>query len=73
MSKEWFNFLSFKRAHNANSHAKYGWQDFTNDVIKLISDQCDAVVFILWGGFAHKKEKLIDGRKHTVIKSKNVF
>ncbi|XP_064613865.1 uracil-DNA glycosylase-like [Liolophura sinensis] len=56
-------------AHQPNSHAKYGWQKFTDKVIKVISDSCDGVVFILWGGFAQKKDKLINGNKHTIIKA----
>ena len=61
--------LEHFRAHKANSHAKFGWQTFTDSVIKLISDNCSHVVFILWGGFAHKKEKLIDTKKHGVVKT----
>ncbi|KAL4221909.1 hypothetical protein ACF0H5_017962 [Mactra antiquata] len=56
-------------AHRANSHAKLGWQIFTDSVIKCVSDWCSHVVFILWGGFAHKKEKLIDWTKHEIIKT----
>lgn len=56
-------------AHKANSHSKLGWQKFTDSVIKAVSDNCDHVVFILWGNFAHKKEKLVDTTKHAVIKT----
>lgn len=56
-------------AHKPNSHAKYGWQKFTDNVIKIISDQCSGVVFVLWGNFAHKKEKLVDSTKHRIIKT----
>ncbi|XP_060086070.1 uracil-DNA glycosylase-like [Ylistrum balloti] len=56
-------------AHKPNSHAKYGWQTFTDQVIKIINEKCSGVVFLLWGNFAHKKEKLIDGKKHVVIKT----
>lgn len=56
-------------AHKANSHSKYGWQTFTDNVIKTISTECDGVVFVLWGNFAHKKEKLVDLSKHAVIKT----
>ncbi|MEO1270595.1 MAG: uracil-DNA glycosylase, partial [Myxococcota bacterium] len=55
------------RAHNANSHQKKGWETFTDEVIKLISRERDHVVFILWGGAAKKKSKLIDKRKHTLL------
>ncbi|KAJ8313583.1 hypothetical protein KUTeg_008144, partial [Tegillarca granosa] len=56
-------------AHKVNSHAKYGWQKFTDEVIKTISEKCSGVVFILWGNFAQKKEKLIDKSKHEIIKT----
>lgn len=56
-------------AHKPNSHVKYGWQFFTDSIIKAVSDNCDHVVFILWGGFAHKKEPLIDLTKHVTIKT----
>ncbi|XP_013405579.1 uncharacterized protein LOC106170306 [Lingula anatina] len=56
-------------AHQPNSHSKYGWQKFTDSVITHISQDCRGVVFILWGGFAQKKEKLIDDSKHCVIKA----
>ena len=55
-------------AHKANSHAKCGWMGFTDHVIRSISSMSDPVVFLLWGGFAHKKEKLIDASKHKVLK-----
>lgn len=55
------------REHMANSHSKCGWAWFTDSVIKLISDRCDNVVFILWGGNARGKAPLIDGRKHLVL------
>ncbi len=51
------------------SHAGKGWETFTDSVIKLISDQKENVVFILWGAYAQKKESLIDSTKHFVIKS----
>lgn len=56
-------------AHQPNSHSKYGWQSLTDAIIGLVSETQQGVVFILWGGFAHKKEKLIDQKKHAVIKT----
>ncbi|KAK3600791.1 hypothetical protein CHS0354_020468 [Potamilus streckersoni] len=56
-------------AHKPNSHASFGWQKFTDHVIKTVSDCGSSSVFVLWGGFAHKKEKLIDKSKHKVIKT----
>ncbi|XP_021373253.1 uncharacterized protein LOC110463184 [Mizuhopecten yessoensis] len=56
-------------ANRSHSHAKYGWQKFTDRVIQIISENCSGVVFILWGNFAHEKESLIDKVKHTIIKT----
>ena len=55
------------REHQANSHAKCGWAWFTDSVIKLISDQKENVVFILWGGNARSKKPLIDTSKHFIL------
>jgi len=55
------------RAHEAGSHQKQGWETFTDAVIKTISDKKENVVFLLWGGFAKKKAKLIDAKKHHVL------
>ena len=63
------SYLCLSRAHQPNSHAKYGWQTFTDAIIRLVSETQQGVVFILWGGFAHKKEKLVDQKKHAVIKT----
>lgn len=57
------------RAHEAGSHQKHGWETFTDAVIKTISDQKEKVIFLLWGGFAKKKVKLIDSEKHHVLTS----
>ena len=55
------------RAHNAGSHQKRGWETFTDAVIQSISDKKENVVFLLWGGFAKQKTKLIDTSKHHVL------
>lgn len=57
------------REHQANSHAKFGWQKFTDRVIQEVSKQNKPVVFILWGNNAISKEKFIDKTKHLVLKS----
>ncbi|MBR2903189.1 MAG: uracil-DNA glycosylase [Clostridia bacterium] len=57
------------REHQANSHSKCGWAWFTDSVIRLISEQKQDVVFILWGGNARSKKALIDTKKHHVIES----
>lgn len=55
------------RAHEAGSHQKKGWEQFTDAIIKHISDSCPAVVFLLWGSYAQQKVKLIDTSKHAVL------
>lgn len=56
------------RAHQANSHAKLGWENFTDEVIKTVNSSAPGrVVFILWGNPAQKKRKLIDESKHAVL------
>ncbi len=55
------------RAHMANSHSKCGWEWFTDSVIKLVSENLENVVFILWGGNARKKAPLIDAKKHLIL------
>ena len=55
------------RAHEAGSHQKKGWEQFTDQVIEVISKKNEAIVFLLWGGFAKKKIKLIDTTKHIVL------
>jgi uracil-DNA glycosylase len=57
------------RAKEPGSHAKIGWMNFTDAVIKTISDQKENVVFMLWGRFAHEKQVLIDETKHNVLKA----
>lgn len=56
-------------AHEANSHRGLGWEKFTDSVIEMVSEELENVVFILWGKPAQKKEALIDGSKHLIIKS----
>jgi uracil-DNA glycosylase len=55
------------RAHQAGSHQNNGWETFTDAVIKKISDEKKNIIFLLWGGFAKKKIKLIDADKHNII------
>jgi len=57
------------RAHEAGSHQKKGWEQFTDAVISKISDEKENVVFLLWGGFAKKKATLIDSSKHHILMS----
>ena len=57
------------RAHEANSHKDLGWEQFTDFIIKEISDKKENVVFVLWGAFAQKKAGLIDASRHFIIQS----
>ncbi len=57
------------RAHQANSHSKIGWQEFTDTVIKKISSETENKVFILWGNYARSKKELIDTTRHLVLES----
>jgi uracil-DNA glycosylase len=57
------------RAHTPNSHKNQGWETFTDAVISKVNQKLDPVVFVLWGGYAQKKLKLIDTTFHTVIQS----
>ena len=53
----------------AASHKDIGWEQFTDEVIKIINKKEEPVVFILWGGFARSKKKLITNPKHLIIES----
>ena len=57
------------RANEAGSHQHQGWETFTDNVIKTVSDNCEHVVFMLWGSFAKKKTTLIDSTKHCILTS----
>jgi uracil-DNA glycosylase len=57
------------RANSPGSHQKKGWENFTDAVIKHISDNKKNVVFLLWGNFAQTKESLIDQNKHFILKA----
>lgn len=57
------------RANLAGSHQRMGWETFTDEVIKVINQEREHVVFMLWGAYAQKKAELIDAGKHLVLKS----
>ena len=63
------NAILTVRANEPASHAKIGWMDFTDAVIKKISDEKKGIVFLLWGKFAQDKQLLIDETKHHVLKA----
>ena len=57
------------RAHHAGSHQGRGWERFTEEVIRCLSAQKKELVFMLWGGYAKKKQSLIDASKHCILTS----
>lgn len=57
------------RSHQAGSHQNKGWEQFTDAAIKTLSEECEHLVFMLWGSYAQAKVKLIDTRKHYVLKA----
>lgn len=63
------NAILTVRRGEAASHQNIGWQQFTDEVIRTISDRCDGVVFLLWGNYARSKAPLIDQTRHTVLEA----
>lgn len=63
------NAMLTVEAHQAASHQKKGWEEFTNAVIRKISEKKEGVVFILWGRYAQEKAALIDAGKHYILTS----
>jgi len=57
------------REHQAGSHQRHGWEEFTDAVIRTLSVERDGLVFILWGSYAQSKSYLIDSRRHLVLRS----
>lgn len=57
------------RAHTAGSHQGKGWEQFTDAVIKTLSEKKERLVFLLWGNYAKKKSELIDFEKHLVLEA----
>ncbi len=57
------------RAHQAASHAGRGWEQFTDAVVKAISDNRSGVVYILWGSYAQKKGAIVDPWRNCILKS----
>ena len=57
------------KANSAGSHKNIGWQKFTDIVINTISREKNNVVFLLWGNYAKEKIKLIDQKKHLILRS----
>jgi len=63
------NSILTVRASQPASHHKIGWEQFTDNVIKKISDDRENIVFILWGNYAKSKKDLINSEKHCIIES----
>ena len=57
------------REGQAASHSGIGWQEFTDSVIRTISERCSGVVFLLWGNYARAKRELIDCSRHYVLEA----
>lgn len=57
------------RAGEPTSHSRIGWTQFTDAVIKTISDNTEGVVFMLWGNFARSKKELIDSSRHYILEA----
>ncbi|MCX6302932.1 MAG: uracil-DNA glycosylase [Bacteroidia bacterium] len=57
------------RAHQAGSHQKKGWEEFTDTVIRIINTERTNIVFFLWGAYAQKKGESIDRSRHLVLES----
>ncbi len=56
-------------ARQAGSHQNRGWETFTDKVVEVINDQCENVVFMLWGSYAQKKGSRIDRARHYVLQA----
>lgn len=63
------NSILTVRAGAAASHSRIGWEEFTDAVIKYLSDNRTGIVFLLWGNFARSKKSLIDQSKHYVLEA----
>ena len=63
------NAILTVRAGEAASHSRIGWEQFTDAVIRTVSDRCDSVVFMLWGNYARSKAPLIDSKRHLVLEA----
>ena len=57
------------RAHQAGSHQRHGWEEFTDAAIRLLAEEREHLVFILWGAYAQKKGAFIDRGRHLVLAS----
>ncbi|WP_299005417.1 uracil-DNA glycosylase [uncultured Shewanella sp.] len=51
----------------AHSHAKVGWETFTDNILRVLNEQTRSIIFVLWGGHAIKKGKLINAKQHVIL------
>ena len=63
------NAILTVEAGMAASHSKIGWEPFTDAVISCLSENCNGIVFLLWGNFARSKKALIDTSRHYVLEA----
>lgn len=56
-------------AGKAGSHQKRGWEEFTDNIIRTLSEQRTGIIFLLWGKYAQAKANLIDNQKHQILMS----
>ena len=63
------NSILTVEAGRAASHSRIGWQDFTDAVIRYLSDNRSGIIFMLWGNYARSKKALIDTSRHTVLEA----
>jgi uracil-DNA glycosylase len=63
------NAILTVQAWKPTSHAKIWWEDFTDSVIKTISNKKKWIIFLLWWAFAQSKKKLIDTKKHIILET----
>lgn len=61
------NAILTVRAHQAGSHRGKGWEEFTDTVIKILNDEKENIVFMLWGSYAQRKGAFIDRNRHCVL------
>lgn len=57
------------QAHQAGSHQRKGWEEFTDAAIRVLNEQKEHLVFMLWGSYAQRKGEYIDRKKHLVLES----
>lgn len=63
------NSILTVEAGRAASHSRIGWQEFTDAVIRYLSDNRSGIIFMLWGNYARSKKALIDTSRHTVLEA----